>query len=209
MWEDAYREIRYDAGLLLDLFGYVPSEHTRRELARAIREYRDPRLLTFAAGSLLRSNESVPAETIRHAASSAEMRNTLHGVLEKVSHPELFPPEWRTQEAFAESEMVDWLVFPTELGQVPDEIELAKVVSAGPEGDKRDFFVFRFRMHEPHWAAKDGWMAGIAGAYVRRDQPTTAALGDTFSRFEPWESKSPEDHVGAVTDLLSDGERDP
>jgi len=59
-------------------------------------------------------------------------------------------------------------------------------------------------MDEPHWAAKDGWMAGVAGGFARRDQPTTVAGGNTFSSFAAWDSQTPEGHVGEVTDLIGD-----
>ena len=35
-----------------------------------------------------------------------------------------------------------------------------------------------------HWAAKNGWMVGAAGPFLRGEQPTTRSLGATFSRFE-------------------------
>jgi hypothetical protein len=204
MWEDDYVEPRDQAGLLLDLFGHVPSDGIRRELSRAMTEYTDPRLLTFAAVSLVRLGEHVSPDAWETIAAHAEMRNTLHGMLERLRKAELFPRRYRTQAAFAESEMVSWLVYPTELGQVPDEIELMKVIAAGNPGDEQDYYVFRFRMHEPHWAADDGWMAGVAGAFARRDQPTTEAQGDTFSSFTAWDSKTPEEHVGVVTQLLEE-----
>jgi hypothetical protein len=65
-----------------------------------------------------------------------------------------------------------------------------------------DYFLFRFRTHPPHWAAKDGWMAGVSGPFRRSDQPTTEALGETFSSFDPWDSKKPEQHVGNIRDLM-------
>jgi hypothetical protein len=204
MWEEGYLEARDDAGLLLDLFGYVPSDRARQELLRATTEYVDPKLLTFAGVSLVRLGESVTPNLLERAASSPETRNTLHKMLGALNRPELFPRRYRTQEALAESEMVNWLVYPTELGQVPDEIELMKVVTAGDPGEEQDYYVYRFRMHEPHWAAKDGWMAGVAGAFAHGVQPTTEAQGDTFSSFAAWGSKTPEEHVGAVTKLLGD-----
>ena len=204
MWEDGYVEPRDHAGLLLDLFGHVPSDGIRRELLRAVTEYSDPRLLTFAAVSLVRLGERVSPDPWEGIAAHAEMRNTLYDLLGRSSRSDLFPRRYRTQEAFAESAMVNWLVYPTELGQVPDEIELMKVVTSGKPGEEEDYYVFRFRMEEPHWAAKDGWMAGVAGGFARRDQPTTVAGGNTFSSFTPWDSQTPEQHVGEVTELIGE-----
>jgi hypothetical protein len=204
MWEDGYVEPRDHAGLLLDLFGHVPSDPIRRELARAMTDYTDPKLLTFAAVSLVRLGERVSPDAWESIAAHAEVRNTLYDLLGRSSRSDLFPHRYRTQEAFAESAMVNWLVYPTELGQVPDEIELMKVVTSGSPGEEEDYYVFRFRMDEPHWAAKHGWMAGVAGGFARRDQPTTVAGGNTFSSFAAWDSQTPEGHVGEVTDLIGE-----
>jgi hypothetical protein len=204
MWDDDYAGPRNEAALLLDLFGYVPSSDTGLELRRALEDYRDPRLLAFAAASLVRRDEIVPPGLLLKIASFAETRKTLRTLLRKLNRPELFPDRYETQEALAESEMVDWLAFPTELGQPPDEIELMEIVSTGAPGDEYDHYVYRFRMREPHWAAEEGWMAGVAGAFARRDAPTTEASGDTFSSFSAWESRAPREHVAAVGALLGE-----
>ena len=57
-------------------------------------------------------------------AASAEMRNWFHFALTSLGRTELFPPRFATHEAFAESNMVSWLAFPTELARTPHEIEL-------------------------------------------------------------------------------------
>lgn len=204
MWEQGYLEPRNDAALLLDLFGYVRARRTREALARAGTEYTDPRLLTFALASRLRLKEDVPAESLETIASFAETRNTLYSLLQGVRRTDLFPARYRTQEAFAESAMVRWLVYPTELGQVPDTIELMKVVTTGAPGEERDHYVYRFRMDQPHWAAAKGWMAGVAGPFARREQPTIVAGGETFSAFVAWDSQSPEEHVGKVAELIGE-----
>jgi hypothetical protein len=100
--------------------------------------------------------------------------------------------------------MVNWLVYPTELNRVPDEIELMKVVpvDTGLPGGIYDYYLFRFRTKEPHWAAKNGWIAGVSGPFLRGDEPTTDALGDTFSSFAKWDSKTPDEHVGDIRKLM-------
>jgi hypothetical protein len=102
--------------------------------------------------------------------------------------------------------MVRWLMVPTEIGRVPDRIELKKVVAldtGGPDGFL-DYYVFRFKTLPPHETAKDGWLAGVAGPFLRKDAPTTEAQGETFSEFESWDARSPEEHVGDVKELLAE-----
>ena len=62
------------------------------------------------------------------------------------------------------------------------------------------YFVYRFRMHPPHWAAKDGWTAGVAGPHNLKAEPMPGGR-HTFSRFEAYDSCSPEEHVERVRQL--------
>jgi hypothetical protein len=111
---------------------------------------------------------------------------------------DLFPVTYRTWELMAEADLVAWLCHPNELGGPPSEVEL---ISRVPEPDAsspdRIYFVFRYRTEEPHWAAKDGWLAGVAGPYATAGTPEPQGRA-TFSRFEAVESRPPAEHVALV-----------
>lgn len=132
------------------------------------------------------------------------MRNFLYDELVEQKRASLFPPDLITQSSFAESNMVNWLCWGMELGQPPDEIELMKIVSTNTETEDGtvDYYLFRFRTHPPHWAAKDGWMAGISGSFPRDGGPYTHAGGHTFSCFDPWDIMTPEEHVAKILAVL-------
>ena len=205
MWTDDYQKHRSRASLLLDLAGYLPPADVARDLTDAL-AFRDPRLVYFALTSLLENEAALPPAAVAAVAATPELRNHLYEKLKEADQEQMIPPRSRTQAAFAEAEMVRWLVYPTELGRVPDRIELKKVVSvdAGGANGALDYYLFRFRTLPPHWAAKNGWMAGVAGPFLRKDAPTTEAEGDTFSEFERWDSRTPAEHVGDVRELLED-----
>lgn len=61
--------------------------------------------------------------------------------------------------------------------------------------------VFRFRTKPPHWAATTGWMAGVAGPYFDGDDAFDAPAAGVFSKFEAFESRSPEDHLAAMEQM--------
>ena len=105
---------------------------------------------------------------IQMAAADAWTRNELQTMLMFHKRLDLFPEEFNTWEAIAESEMVRWLHHPHELGCGPDEIELMDKVSIHfPElVTDMHYFVFRYRMHPPHPCAEQGWLAGVTGPYV-------------------------------------------
>lgn len=143
-----------------------------------------------------------PAD-IERLARDRETRRVLYNALEVHDRLDLFPAQYRTREAMGEADMVLWLGHPHELGATPDEIELTRVVAA-PGAPRGSYCLFRFRMKPPHWAAHAGWLAGVAGPYVEDEEVLVAAAG-TFSRFEPYDSRTPEDHVRAAHALVAGG----
>jgi hypothetical protein len=202
-WEDDYQELRDVAAIVLDALGRTGTPQSKGELREAL-EYHDPRLQLFAVLGLLRQGEEPPLDVVFAVAGSAESRNWLHRGLVELEREDLFPESFATQEAFAESEMIGWLIYPTELGRPPDEIELMAVMPEGPDGEGGDLFLFRFRTFPPHWASENGWMAGVAGPFPRGGSPSTEANGGTFSTFGRWDEKSSEEHVRDIQDLLAE-----
>lgn len=126
-------------------------------------------------------------------AADRTTRKVLYEALEAHNRLDLFPAAFRTQEALAEADLAAWLSHPNELGAPPDEIELIEKTPA-PGLDGQVYYVFRFRVRAPHWAANDGWMAGVAGPYDNRGELAAHGRG-TFSRFEADDSRTPEEHV--------------
>jgi hypothetical protein len=154
------------------------------------------------AEALKAGAEPDAGELLRFAAAS-ETRRPLYHALAYFDRLDLFPRQYFTFEALAESDLVHWLQFPTELDGVPDEIQLGATVKApSPPDGNSVYFVFRFRVHAPHWAAKDGWMAGVAGPYDLGATPAPYARG-TFSRFDAYDSRTPEEHVRVTQELLA------
>ena len=208
IWEDEYLKARDITSLLLDIMGYLSPDAVLDTLNEAL-SYQDPRLKYFAVQSLLKMGEAVDNDTLFSLAASAEVRSMLFHHLNEIKRLDLYPKEYFSKEAFAEADMVNWLIFPTELGRAPDQIELMKVVEIDTQTEDGiiEFYVFRFRTLPPHWAAKDGWMAGISGPYLQTDPPGELSPSETFSSFEPWESKTPEEHVGDIQEILADWAR--
>src|SRR5262245_3106917 len=201
--EDRYQEARYPAAILLDLFGHVRSSEVVDELRRSL-EFHDPRLKCFAILSLLRLGHEADRQRVVEVAANPETRGILYDQLEKLKRISLYPKQYLTQEALAEADMVNWLIYPTELGRAPDEIELMEIISGDTNTDDGilDWYLFRFRTHPPHWAAEDGWVAGVSGPFRRKGAPKPWGLGDTLSSFTAWDSKSAEGHVEDVRELM-------
>jgi hypothetical protein len=202
-WRPKYHRRRWRAGVLLDLLGHTPTPDVEAELRRAVAALTDPRLRLYAILSLLRHDKEVEAAAVAEIAADPESRKWLFDGLQKLERSRLFPAEYRNQPALAESDLVNWLIQPDELGRAPDGIELVQAVpfDTGTPDGWADYYLFRFRTEPPHWAARHGWLAGVSGPFPRKDQPTIEALGDTLSTFTPWDQKSEAEHIEDVREL--------
>ena len=93
-----------------------------------------------------------------------------------------------------------WLTHPTELGDLPDKIQLMEVVTV--DFDKHYgpliYYVFRYRMLPSHSAGKYGWMAGVSGPYLRDSSEPLASAPGTFSEFRPFAAATPMEHAESV-----------
>ncbi|HOM01887.1 MAG TPA: hypothetical protein PLH43_03560 [Acetivibrio sp.] len=194
IWDDTkYLELRGNAGVYFDLAGYIKAPEITMALKRLM-SLKDMKLKMFAAVSLLRHGCEPAKEDIMDIAANSEVRNWFYNALAKMGRSEIFPEEFRNQKCFAESNMVDWLVYPTELGRVPDEIELMNIF----DDDDKEYYLFRFRCDSNNEWKDKGWMAGLSGPFDKRNSPTTLAEGHTFSHFEEWESKKPKEHFESI-----------
>lgn len=143
----------------------------------------------------LSAGQEPAAADLQRFAGDRETRQVLYDALKGHDRLALFPKAFGTPELLAEGALVLWLCHPNELAAPPDEIErMAEVPAPASQGRGARYFVFRFRTKPPHWAAKDGWMAGIAGPYDGTG-PLPVELSGTFSRFEAFDSRTPEEHV--------------
>ena len=205
MWTETYAAERDQAAIVLDLMGCMPEEVVLEDL-RAALAFQDPRLLYAATRSLLTHGEPPPPKVLDRIAAAPETRGWLLELLDDAGRRDLFPARWLTQPALAEAALAAWLARPDQVGRPPDELELVEVVpiDAGPPDGVLDFYVFRFRYLPPHERAAAGWLAGVAGPYLRAAAPTTADHGGTFSAYERFDARTAADHVGAPAEILDD-----
>jgi hypothetical protein len=135
-------------------------------------------------------------------AKNVLTREMTFQILVESNKTNLFPKEYYTIEKSAESNLCNWLLFPTELDACPDEIEYLKKVTIDFDGNNVYYYVFKFRVNEPHWAAKNGWMLGVVGPFFNDSNPYDFPSA-TFSRLSKLEEVKPEDEVKWVHENIS------
>jgi hypothetical protein len=186
-----------ELAMLLDLAAYAGAEEVVTILRRAA-DLEQKRPAAFAVASLVQRKEAVPDETIARLAADPAVRVTLYALLRAAGATERIPAEYRSRDAFAEADMVQWLSHAGELGCAPDAIELMTVFEAKRAGEDVVLYVWRFR-GEP-----GVWKASVSGVYPARP-PEGPLQGDsTFSRFDDWSDDSADGHARAILDTLSE-----
>lgn len=151
-------------------------------VARGARQ-RDQRILPLIdpIGEKLASGKQPSIEEIENVANKSYARPFLYQALKHFERLDLFPKRFTTPEAQAESKLAYWMMHPNELQDAPETIELSEKVTRQLDGEKVDFYVFRYQMTDGHWAARDGWLLGLAGPFFENDVPYSGVAG-AFSR---------------------------
>lgn len=156
---------------------------------------RDEKILPLLdpIGEKLAVGEDPTSQEIDQLASSPATRSFLYATLKHFERLGLFPEQYRSESAQAETKLVYWMMHPNELQDTPEETELVKIVARNVEDQECRFYVFRFRMPDGHWAG-DKWLLGLSGPFIDNDPPYSS-LGGAFSRCDKFGEVQPEELV--------------
>lgn len=129
----------------------------------------------------LESGNEISETDVLQYAHDNKTREMTYQILAEYKKTDLFPKEYLTIESGAESNLVNWLEFPTELNKSPDDIKHVQKVTIKFDGNEVFYHVFKYMTNEPHWAAENGWMLGVVGPYFDDSKPYDFPAA-TFSR---------------------------
>jgi hypothetical protein len=151
-------------------------------VARGARQ-RDEKLLTQldTIGKRLDAGQPVSAQEIEALAAHPEIRYMLFAALREMKRSDLLPTRYSSSVAQGESALAYWLMHPNELKDAPEAIEFVETTKRVVDGQEADFHIYRYRMAAGNWAAKNGWMLGLAGPMLVGPEPYTEMPG-AFSR---------------------------
>jgi hypothetical protein len=130
----------------------------------------------------LSTKESINEEDTNGLAENPSTRHALFGILEGFGRRELFPQQYFTLEKSAESFLVNWLEFPTELNGSPDIIELFTKITLQEDHHSIEYFVFKYKKNPPPSGLPKGWMLGVTGPFGPDSKPYDIPK-KVFSRF--------------------------
>ncbi|WP_165748736.1 hypothetical protein [Cellulophaga sp. Z1A5H] len=139
----------------------------------------------------LENGKEIKKEDVFDYAKDNKTRELTYQILSDYNKTELYPRAYFTIESGAESSLVNWLEFPTELDKAPDDIKHLEKVKIVFEDEDVFYHVFKYMTIEPHWAAKNGWMLGVVGPYFENSKPydfpaaTFSRCSSKFGEIEP------------------------
>jgi hypothetical protein len=151
---------------------------------------RDAKLLARIdpIGEKLDAGEPVSPREIEELARRPEMRYVLYDVLRQMGRADLLPTQFISSVEQGESALAYWMMHPNELQDVPEAVEFVETIKHSVDGREADFHVYRYKMAPGHWAAKEGWLLGLAGPITAGAEPYSEIPG-AFSRAGDSEGK--------------------
>lgn len=151
----------------------------------------------------LKNGEAITGNDILKYAEDNKTRELTYQLLKEHNKTNLFPKDYLTIESAAESNLVNWLEFPTELDKAPDKINHLEKVIIDFDGNNIIYHVFKYMTNKPHWAAENGWMLGVVGPYFDDSKPYDFPAA-TFSRCSSKVSEiEPKDEVKWVHENIA------
>lgn len=155
--------------LICDICRYFRKEYFVDSLNKAL-WIGNQHIRFYAVATLLTFGCEAPMSIIEALANDMEYANLTYHLLKQYRLEKFFPAECSTPEYLAQSDLVRWLNYPTELGKSPDEIEYLGKVRKGEK-----FYIFRFRSDSENLnpEVRGQWMIGWSGS-----------KGGTFSTFD-------------------------
>ncbi len=128
-------------------------------------------VMLYAFESLVLCEKDVPAELVNTLVFDPEYTALIYRAYEKLDKTDLLPAGLLSEENIAKSDMIRWLVYPTELGELPEEIEFV----GKAKKKKETYYIFKYRTFSNNLddSLKGEWLVGW-----------THDTGFAFSEFE-------------------------
>ena len=169
--------IYFSLEILLDLATYLNDVDTLNWLDKLSVSRINVSSKIFLTKALLVNNMVVSDQLIDELVKEEAYR--FASVLSRINRLDVIENKDIVQEDIARSKMINWLMYPTELGDTLKDIVFVDKF----EMDDMDYFIYKFTSTNDYFADK-GYMLGVTGGY-EKGKLSVDDCGHTFSKFEP------------------------
>jgi hypothetical protein len=172
---------------------YFPTESSSQQVLDLASQDEDIEMRLFALIIRLRGDTTGTHQILHEMASDFRYRNRMYEVLNDRDLGKYFPPEYYTQEAFAEGDLASWLKMPTHRAAFPESISLIKRFAFQPGEDQAEsnFYLFKFTYGK-------GWQIGLSGPQPLDTTEVSIVGFLTGSKYLSEEARTEEEHVEAL-----------
>lgn len=132
----------------------------------------------------LNKGETPDKESITDFAQNPITRIKLYEALFAHGQEHLFPSEYSSHQALAESQLVYRMQHVHHLNGVPDEINFEKKITFESSGKEVTYLAFRLKMQASHPLSEHGWLSAVCGPYSNHHPPHTLAMGIHFDKLD-------------------------
>lgn len=169
--------------LVLILLSFIWFLYRVFYVKRKSRELAEKKLRRFTGLiQKLKTKKSIYKDDVLVLAQNPSTRHALFGVLEGFGRMDVFPRDFFNLEKSAESFLVNWLEFPTELNSAPDQIQFFTTVTIHDNDESLEYFVYKYKKNPPPPGLPHDWMIGVIGPFGPQSKPYDIPLR-IFSRF--------------------------
>lgn len=166
--------------MIFDLATYINDKDTIEILKRYENVHMNGNAKVFYIKALMVNNiMSIKSSWWEELYNDLEAYHTLARMLTGIGMENKLPAKYIDTEKLSEAVMIDWLKYPTELGEKPNTIKMIGTI----EKEDLIFYIYAFTSKNEKFKDK-GEMIGLSGAFVK-DNITTGEAGFVFSNFEP------------------------
>jgi hypothetical protein len=179
------------------MLAYLPGDGVAEAAKESLR-LDNPEARMWGVMLAVKNQVQVTPEDVTPIADSRELLAHFAAMIEKANRADLLPAKYRTNEAIAISRMVEWLIYPTELGEPPEKVEVARRVEEQLDNrTRREYFVLKFLPKSESGSPPPVWKMGVCGPYRAG---TFDPLGgdEVFSEFTPWAPDKEEEEVHRI-----------
>ncbi len=168
--------VDYVAAVLTVMTAFADDPPVTEILQAAVR-HPNSRLGWAAYRACKRAGLDVASGATERLSADPSTRLDFYEYLRDAGEQAIFPGKWLNQEAFAEADMVRWLMHPNEYGRPPQKIELIETQTVSTGGKRGRLYVYKFTFpNNPR-----EWKVGVSGPQPFDRHRWVTAGSDTFS----------------------------
>lgn len=170
---DIYKSIE----VILDASTYLNNEKTIELVNQISKLSLNDESLIFLLKCQLVNGIDIDMNNIEKILNNKPLNYKLFHVLDSVDKLNILEGKIN-QDDIATSKMIEWLIYPAELGQLPTDIKIIDTI----EKDDLVYYLFKFSTDLEKFREK-GYMIGVVGGY-QKNKLTTSFSGVVFSEYE-------------------------